>query len=98
MSEAKKLIGSLPDQASTEQSLLTVEAQAESSSTALPRLVLLLRKHQVEITHLECTKNSSGFQIIFSSDSPPQKIVRVANEARRLEEFQSVEIHNPSRG
>lgn len=98
MSEAKKISVANFDVALTSQTLVKVEAYAESSSTALPRLVLLLRKHQVEVTHLECTKQRSGLYITFTSDSPTQKITRVCNEARRLEEFCSIVINDIANG
>jgi len=100
MSEIQKLSEANVDQAclqqTSQQCVLTVEARAEISSTALPRLVLLFRKHQVELTHLEFTRRPTGFYIIFSSDSPAQKIIRVCNEARRLEEFYSIGIMDKS--
>ena len=94
MSEAKKISEANFDAALASQNLVKVEAYAEISSMALPRLVLLLRKHQVEVTHLECTKQCSSLYITFTSDSSAQKITRVCNEARRLEEFCSIVIND----
>lgn len=96
MSEAKKILEANFDTALAPQNLMKVEAHAENTSTALPRLILLLRKHQVGVTHLEFTKQPSGLYITFTSDSPVDKITRVCNEARRLEEFCSIALKDQS--
>ena len=94
MSEAKKISEADFGTALAPKNLMKVEAHAENTSTSLPRLILLLRKHQVGVTHLEFTKQPSGLYITFTSDSPVDKITRVCNEARRLEEFCSIVIND----